>query len=88
MGAAIWSCPVETMVKFPAHSFLRFFANHGLIELKNRPQWKSVIGGSNQYVKKILAEIGDKILYKPMAVSVTRQNKKVVVKTADEALDF
>ena len=88
MGAAIWSCPVETMIRFPAHSFLRFFANHGLIELKNRPQWKSVIGGSNQYVKKILAEIGDKILIKPMAVSVTRQNKNVVVKTADEALIF
>jgi len=60
MGAAIWSCPVDTMLTFPALSFLRFFANHGLIDIQNRPQWRTVCGGSSFYVRKLLAEMGDK----------------------------
>ena len=38
MAAAIWSCPVETMLAFPARSFVRFFVNHGLLQHVNRPQ--------------------------------------------------
>jgi predicted NAD/FAD-binding protein len=55
MAAAIWSCPVETMMKFPVGSFLQFFENHGLLNVEDRPQWESVVNGSEQYIKKILA---------------------------------
>ncbi|MDX1352613.1 MAG: FAD-dependent oxidoreductase [Thiomicrorhabdus sp.] len=55
MAAAIWSCPVEQMMKFPVNSFLRFFENHGLLNIEDRPQWESVVGGSHQYLKAILA---------------------------------
>lgn len=61
MGAAIWSCPLETILKFPAHTFLRFFKNHGLLNIKNRPQWYSVRGGSREYVQRLIASFKDQI---------------------------
>ncbi|WP_193170654.1 NAD(P)/FAD-dependent oxidoreductase [Nisaea nitritireducens] len=57
MGAAIWSCPVETMLAFPARSFVRFFVNHGLLKHANRPQWFTVDGGSRSYVQRLATEI-------------------------------
>ena len=59
MAAAIWSCPAGTMLQFPAASFLRFFENHGLLDLMDRPRWRTVTGGSHEYVKKLLAGLGD-----------------------------
>lgn len=53
IGAAIWSSPPEAMRAFPAESYLHFLANHGLLTLKNRPQWRYVKGGSQTYVKKM-----------------------------------
>lgn len=54
MAAAIWSCPTSTMRLFPAASFLRFFHNHGLLNINERPQWQTVRGGSRQYLQAIL----------------------------------
>lgn len=79
MGAAIWSCPVETMHSFPAFSFLRFFANHGLIDLQNRPQWRSVAKGSREYIHKMMPIIEDNITLKSGADSVIRNNNSVEV---------
>ncbi len=55
MAAAIWSCPTETMLKFPAQSFLQFFSNHGLLNVNERPQWRTVINGARIYLEKIVA---------------------------------
>ncbi|APZ42368.1 NAD(P)/FAD-dependent oxidoreductase [Acidihalobacter ferrooxydans] len=55
MAAAIWSCPTATMRDFPALSLCRFFRNHGLIDLFDRPRWRTVIGGSRQYVNRLIA---------------------------------
>ncbi len=54
MGAAIWSTPAEEMFAFPAETFLRFFENHGLLTVADRPQWQTVVGGSHSYVKAFL----------------------------------
>lgn len=51
MGAAIWSTPAEDMLAFPAVSFARFFHNHGLLTLRDRPRWQTVLGGSHAYVQ-------------------------------------
>lgn len=59
MGAAIWSCPLSTMLEFPAKSFLQFFKNHGLLDLVERPQWKTVTGGSRQYVERIRQDLSN-----------------------------
>lgn len=88
MGAAIWSCPVVTMLTFPALSFLRFFANHGLIDLRNRPQWRTVCGGSSFYVRKLLAEMGQRLSIQPGAVRVERTAQQATVFTADGKQDF
>jgi predicted NAD/FAD-binding protein len=52
MGAAIWSTPETKVMDFPARSFLHFFRNHGLLSLKDRPRWQTVVGGSSTYVEK------------------------------------
>ena len=51
MAAAIWSTPTMQAAEFPAAAFLRFFSNHGLLSFRNRPQWRTVVGGSYAYVK-------------------------------------
>lgn len=61
MGAAIWSCPVETMLAFPAKSFIRFFENHQLLNLLERPQWRTVTGGSRRYVARLAAALAGRI---------------------------
>ena len=53
MGAAIWSTPVDTMLDYPLSAFLRFCENHGLLQISDRPEWRSVVGGSREYVKAI-----------------------------------
>jgi len=83
MGAAIWSCPVEIMTSFPAHSFLQFFANHGLIDLKNRPQWRTVVGGSREYVRKMMADMGGHVTIKRAASSVIRKGQEEGIKDSN-----
>lgn len=61
MAAAIWSCPVETMLTFPARSFVRFFCNHGLLDFAARPQWHTVTGGSREYVSRISAPFAERV---------------------------
>jgi predicted NAD/FAD-binding protein len=58
MAAAIWSCPAAAMMAFPAPSLARFFNNHGLLQLFDRPLWRTVKGGSRVYRDRLLAEIG------------------------------
>ena len=59
MGAAIWSASVAGMRAFPVRHFVRFFQNHGLLQLTDRPEWRTVKGGSRRYVAKIVAALGD-----------------------------
>ena len=56
MAAAIWSSKMGDMNGYPARSFIRFFHNHGLLKLYHRPLWRSVLGGSQRYVDKLLAD--------------------------------
>ncbi len=53
MGSAIWSTPCEKMLEFPARSFLQFFHNHGLLSVNDRPQWRTVVGGSCDYIRRM-----------------------------------
>ncbi len=62
MGAAIWSTPVDTMLDYPLNAFLRFCDNHGLLQISDRPQWRTVVGGSQEYVKKLTANYQDDVM--------------------------
>ena len=61
MGAAIWSSSLQEMRRFPLALFLRFFENHGLLDIRQRPQWYVVPGGSREYVRALLAQRGDRL---------------------------
>jgi predicted NAD/FAD-binding protein len=66
MAAAIWSCPTRAMLDYPFASFARFFANHGLLQLADRPQWYTVRGGSRRYVEAIARGLADVRLGTPV----------------------
>jgi uncharacterized protein len=80
MGAAIWSTPAENMQDFPAENFVAFFENHRLLHWE-RPVWRTVTGGSRQYVEKLIAPFRDQIRTGDPVVSVTRTKKGALVKT-------
>ncbi|MBM3070441.1 NAD(P)/FAD-dependent oxidoreductase [Lelliottia sp. RWM.1] len=61
MGAAIWSSSLREMRRFPLPLFLRFFEHHGLLDVTHRPQWYVVPGGSREYIRAILAQLGDRL---------------------------
>jgi predicted NAD/FAD-binding protein len=77
MGAAIWSCPISTILQFPAATYVRFFKNHGLLNINKRPQWYTVNGGSREYVRRLTQDFTDKI-YTGIAIQkVIGQKDKV-----------
>lgn len=61
MGAAIWSSSLADMRAFPLSFFLRFFLNHGLLDITNRPQWYVITGGSRAYIEPLTQGFKDKI---------------------------
>ncbi len=61
MGAAIWSALPGGMQEMPAAFFIRFFKNHGLLSVDNRPTWRVIKGGSNRYVEKLVQGHRDRI---------------------------
>jgi predicted NAD/FAD-binding protein len=66
MAACIWSCPSSQMLAFPLATFVRFCHNHGLLQVNNRPQWRTVRGGSRHYVDKLIAAIPSRRLRQPV----------------------
>ena len=61
MGAAIWSASVAVMMDFPLRFFLRFFNNHGMLSVDDRPQWRVLKGGSRSYIEPITRSYKDRI---------------------------
>lgn len=84
MAAAIWSTPTAEVTAFPARSFLRFFRNHGLLDLWNRPAWRTVTGGSSSYVKAFTASFTGTLHLNAQVRRVTRTEDGVQVQFADQ----
>ncbi len=87
MGAAIWSSPLKGMEVFPAETFLQFCLNHGLLQVFDRPQWKTLVKGSREYVQAMLKRIPDLRLSTPVQ-SVYRNSDGVIVTTATGSESF
>jgi len=83
MCAAIWSTTAAAIRDYPMRSFLRFFASHGLLQVMNRPQWRTVKGGSRAYVQALLAEMRGRVIVRPAATSVVRRGPLSIVSDAD-----
>ena len=75
MMGCIWSCPTAQMLRFPVATMVRFCYNHGLLQVADRPQWRTVVGGSKNYVEKITAGIADKRLRTPVR-AIERDEKR------------
>jgi predicted NAD/FAD-binding protein len=85
MAAAIWSCPREQIARFPAISLLRFFANHGLIQLADRPQWLTVEGGSSTYMDRLIGDLGSRARSNARVARVERGGSEISLVYADGA---
>jgi predicted NAD/FAD-binding protein len=83
MGAAIWSASPADFLQFPAAAFIRFFDNHGLLGIRNRPQWRTVVGGSAQYVSAITASLGSGLRLSTPVSRLARRGDGVVLTTKD-----
>jgi predicted NAD/FAD-binding protein len=83
MGAAIWSTDPARMLEFPARFFVRFLHNHGMLSVNQRPQWRSIRGGSARYVEKLIAPFIGRIHLNAPVVSVRRLPDRVLVKTCN-----
>jgi predicted NAD/FAD-binding protein len=73
MASAIWSAKFEESLNFPAEFFVRFFKNHGLLQVKNRPQWRVLRGGSQSYLAPISAPFEESIRTNCEVAAVVRE---------------
>ncbi len=83
MAAAIWSSEPVAVRDMPLRFLVRFFDNHGLLQLKDRPQWRVIEGGSREYVSKIVAGHREHIRLNTPVRSITRHPDRVEIATAE-----
>lgn len=83
MGAAIWSADPAQMYDFPAGFFIRFFHNHGMLSVDDRPSWYVIKGGSREYVKKLTAKFRHNINTDSPVIQVQRHAGGVSIHTQD-----
>ena len=87
MLGCIWSCPTAQMLEFPAATMVRFCDNHGLLQVNDRPQWFTVKGGSQHYVKAVTSRVANKHLRTPV-LSVERDADGVTLHTVSGSERF
>ena len=88
MGSAIWSASPDQMFEFPAKFFIRFFHNHGMLSVSDRPEWRVIKGGSKAYVEKLTQAFKDNIRLNTPIESVQRKNEGVIVKPKNQAAEL
>lgn len=79
MACAIWSAAPTEMLSYPAAAFIRFHHNHGLLQLRRRPAWETVVGGSRNYVERLTDTFADRIRLNTGVREVRRVRNSVVV---------
>jgi len=79
MAAAIWSSNPRLILDFPAAYFGRFFDNHGLLTVSDQPQWRTIKGGSKNYVDPLTAAFSDRIRLNAPVSKVQRIGDQVRV---------
>jgi predicted NAD/FAD-binding protein len=87
MGAAIWSTDPVQMQEFPARFFIRFFVNHGLLQIKDRPRWFVIDGGSREYIKPLIRAFRDRVRINSPVEMVRRFPTHVEVKARNQAAE-
>lgn len=88
MGSAIWSATQGAMLTFPLEFFIRFFKNHGLLNVVNRPQWRVIKGGSQTYIAPLVKEFKHKIKLNSPVARIIRSETGVTLISNGVAEDF
>jgi predicted NAD/FAD-binding protein len=88
MAAAVWSSPPERIRDFPAHTLMRFWHNHGFLGLDTQHPWRTVDGGSREYVKRLTAPFADRIRTGAGVKAITTDNRVVLADGTSEAFDL
>lgn len=88
MGSAIWSCPAEKFEQFPMRFIVEFFRNHGLLNLFRRPTWRTICGGSREYVQKLIRPFKDRIRLRSPVTRVSRSRDAVSLMVQGELRHF
>ena len=83
MISSIWSSDIDDVKKFPLVTFINFFKNHALFNFKNRPQWKFILGGSNQYIKKLIKLNTFRYFTNFKIIKIIRDNDKIQIVDKD-----
>ncbi len=81
-ASAVWSADPEQMWTFPARFLVQFFDNHGMLGLRGRPEWRTVVGGSRRYVEAITGRLGDRVRLGADVKAVARDGDGVTVTVA------
>jgi predicted NAD/FAD-binding protein len=81
MISAIWSMGLQSCVDFPLGFFVRFFENHGLLDIANRPQWYTIKGGSSSYIAPLTSHFSSKIVLNTPVTRVERNDDSVLIHT-------
>ncbi|MCW5768755.1 MAG: FAD-dependent oxidoreductase [Phycisphaeraceae bacterium] len=88
MAAAIWSTPDADILGLPLGFFVRFFSNHGMLSVRERPVWRTIVGGSRTYVDRLTAPFQSRIRLHTSVRSVARLRDGVRIRTATEEHTF
>ncbi|MGZ4268272.1 MAG: NAD(P)/FAD-dependent oxidoreductase [Solirubrobacteraceae bacterium] len=78
-ASAVWSADPRQMWSFPARFLAQFFHNHGMLGLRDRPEWRTVAGGSHRYVQAITAPLGDRLRLATPVHAIHRHDDHVAV---------
>jgi len=87
LGASLWSCPAERFGEFSMRFVIEFLHNHGMLRVNGRPVWKTVVGGSRQYVRRLTKEFRDRIRLNTPVQSVARRGQHVDVRLPDNSVE-
>lgn len=80
MGAAIWSTSIKEMSNVGVEFFVKFFFNHGLLDITNRPQWYVIPGGSREYINPLISGFKDRIKLNTDIQSIFRTPDQVLIR--------
>jgi len=88
MAAAVWSSPPENIAQFPAITLMRFWHNHGFLGLDTQHPWRTVVGGSKEYVKRLAAPFTNHIRKADPVTSISPENEITLASGHTESFDL
>ncbi len=88
MASAIWSAPMSHVGEFNALFFIRFFLNHGLLSVRGRPRWRTILGGSASYIAPLVRPFRDRVRVSTPVRAIVREPHRVVVQTAVDRIGY